>query len=167
MADKEYRWPDFMPKPSADDFSIQPVESRTVTDMEVGTVIRSEFDTDEQEATCSLMLNQFQAAWFESFEANVLKRGTVWFYFPCWISGMLQYRKVRMKSRPKMVKTVALYSQYSLSLQVADRGLWSARVVNAISDFGVESLMSWSDSVTDIISVLSGSTKPPSGVFWG
>lgn len=36
--------------------------------MEVGTVIRSEFDTDEQEATCSLLLDQFQAAWFEAFE---------------------------------------------------------------------------------------------------
>ena len=167
MAEKVYTWPEFMPYPSADDFSWQPVESRTLTDMEVGTVIRSEFNTDEQEATCSLLLDQFQAAWFEAFEANVLNRGTVWFSFPCWISGEVQYRNVRMKARPKMSKISGLHSQYTLSLQVADRKLWSASIVDALMKFGLSNLTSWGNSVARTLNVVSGITNPPPGVFWG
>lgn len=167
MAEKEYTWPEWMPKPNADDFNTQPVESRTLTEMEVGTVIRSEFDTDEQEASCSLLLTPEQAKWFEAFEKVILKNGTKWFWFPCWFSGEVQFRKVRFKSRPKMAKINGLHAQYSLTLQVANRELGRTDFVELLLEYTPTELRSMFDQLSLTLSMsLSGATDLPESLPW-
>ncbi len=166
MAETEYTWPNWMPRPNADDFNTQPVESRTLTDMEVGTVIRSEFDTDEQEASCSLLLTPEQATWFDAFEKTLLNNGTKWFWFPCWFSGEVQLRKVRFKSRPKMSKVIGLNSQYTFALQVADRELLEPNVVESLLKYSPVELIQLEQVVSGFIEEISGATLLPTDLLW-
>ena len=50
-----------MPKPQMNGYGIQPVDRRIKTDMEIGGVYRAEFDTDENECSCSLVLRECPA----------------------------------------------------------------------------------------------------------
>lgn len=131
-------WPEWMPAPQQDSFSIQPEDRRLTSETEAGSIIRYQFDTDVNVAECTLILNRVQAAWFESFERNILRQGTVWFDFPLWIGGEIVREKCRFKSRPKAGSLIGLYTTYSFSLYVSKRsGLLDEEAMRALSDYGL------------------------------
>ena len=115
------RWPDWMPLPQQEQYSYEPTERRTRTDMEVGSVIRVNFDTDETVVTCTLILSQIQSAWFEQFERHVLIQGSRWFKMPLQSSGVVGWHTVRFKSRPKATAYGPMHTSYSLTLELEKR----------------------------------------------
>ena len=121
MASAYNFWPDWMPAPQQDSFSIQPEDRRLTSETEAGSIIRYQFDTDVNVAECTLILNRIQAAWFEQFERDVLKQGSVWFDFPLWIGGEVVYESCRFKTRPKAGSLIGLHTTYNFSLYVSKR----------------------------------------------
>lgn len=123
MANAKYatQWPSWMPAPQQDSFSIQPEDRRLTSETEAGAIIRRQFDTDVNVADCTLILNRMQAAWFEQFERDVLRQGTVWFDFPLWIGGDVVWESCRFKTRPKAGSLIGLHTTYTFSLYVSKR----------------------------------------------
>lgn len=115
------RWPAWMPLPQQEQYSYEPTDRRTRTDMEVGSILRVNFDTDETTVTCSLILNEIQAAWFENFERAVLAQGSRWFKIPLQSSGKVLWHTARFKSRPKASTYGPRYTTYSLTLEIEKR----------------------------------------------
>ncbi len=114
-------YPDWMPAPQQDSFSIQPEDRRLTSETEAGSIVRYQFDTDVNIAECTIILNRVQAAWFERFERDLLKHGTVWFNFPLWIGGELVWESCRFKTRPKAGSLIGLHTTYTFSLYVSKR----------------------------------------------
>lgn len=114
-------WPEWMPAPQQDSFSIQPEDRRLTSETEAGAIIRYQFDADVNVAECTLILSRPQAAWFELFERDVLRQGSAWFNFPLWIGGEVVYEKCRFKTRPKAGSLIGLYTTYTFSLYVSKR----------------------------------------------
>lgn len=121
MASRYLSWPSWMPAPQQDSFSIQPEDRRLTSETEAGSIIRYQFDTDVNIAECTLILNRVQAAWFEQFERNILRQGTIWFDFPLWIGGEIAYESCRFKTRPKAGNLIGLHTTYTFSLYVSKR----------------------------------------------
>jgi len=115
------KWPRWMPAPQQDSFSIQPEDRRLSTETETGSIIRYQFDSDVNVADCTLILNRTQAAWFEFFERDMVRQGTVWFDFPLWIGGEIAYESCRFKTRPKAGSLIGLHTTYTFSLYVSKR----------------------------------------------
>lgn len=139
MAD-EFRWPAWMPAPQQDGFKVEPVDTRTTSDMEIGSVIREEFRTDQQVASGKLVLNQVQAAWFEGFEQRLLHQGTRWFFFPLWIAGEIQYQRVRMQKRSYLGQTAGLDSIYAVTLEVERRDLLDDELLELLLYYSPEEI---------------------------
>lgn len=116
-----YTWPSWMPRAQVDGYGVHPVDRRLTTETESGNIIRRQFDTDEAEADCSLVLNQLQSNWFEAFERDMLGQGSVWFYMPLWVGGEIESHLVRFKTRPKAGSLIGLHTTYSFTLTVAKR----------------------------------------------
>lgn len=114
-------WPDWMPAPQQESFSIQPEDRRLTTETEAGAIIRYQFDSDVNVAECTLILNRVQSAWFEKFERDFLRQGSVWFDFPLWIGGEVVYESCRFKTRPKAGNLIGLHTTYTFSLYVSKR----------------------------------------------
>ena len=121
MAETFITWPAWMPAPQQDSFSIQPEDRRLISETEVGSIIRRQFDADVNVAECTLILSRPQAAWLEVFERGILRQGTVWFDFPLWIGGEIVREKCRFKTRPKAGNLIGLYTTYTFSLYVSKR----------------------------------------------
>ena len=115
------RWPDWMPKPQQSDYSYELTDRRSRTDMEVGSLIRVNFDTDESSFTCSIILDKFQSAWFEAFEKGTLNQGSLWFQMPLMSSGEINWHTVRFKSRPKANLVGPNHTRYSFVLEAEQR----------------------------------------------
>lgn len=121
--EKFYCWPDWMPKAQANAYSYEPTDRRSKTDMEVGSVLRVNFDTDESSLTCTLILNAVQAQWFEIFEKNLLNQGAAWFQMPVQTGGCVEWHTVRFAQRPKASWKSPHYTQYDLKLDLWQREL--------------------------------------------
>ena len=121
MASKHLCWPEWMPAPQQDSFSIQPEDRRLTSETEAGSIVRYQFGTDVNVADCTLILNRVQSAWFEQFERSVLRQGSVWFDFPLWIGGEVVYESCRFKTRPKAGSLIGLHTTYTFSLYVSKR----------------------------------------------
>lgn len=132
-----FRWPDWMPAPQQDSFSIQPEDRRLTTETESGNIIRHQFDSDVNIAECKLILSRTQANWFEAFERDALHQGSVWFDFPLWIGGEISYESCRFKTRPKAASMPGLHTTYTFTLYVAKRS-------NLQNHCFVEALACWS-----------------------
>ena len=115
------RWPDWMPAPQQDSFTIQPEDRRLTSETEAGNIIRYQFDTDINVADCTLILNSVQSSWFEAFERDILAQGSIWFEFPLWIGGEVVYESCRFKTRPKAGSLIGLHTTYTFSLYVSKR----------------------------------------------
>jgi len=115
------RWPDWMPHPQQSGYSYEPADRRSRTDMEVGSLIRVNFDTDETTVNCSLVLNRTQAAWFEVFERSMLSQGSRWFEMPLQSGGQLEWHTVRFRSRPRAGIVAPFHTSYSFSLEIEKR----------------------------------------------
>lgn len=119
-----YCWPDWMPKPQRNGYSYEPADRRSKTDMEVGSVLRVNFDIDETTLTCTLILNRFQAAWFEAFERGTLHQGAQWFEMPIQTGGEINWHTVRMAARSKAGSLIGpCYTTYTLQLELDHRNL--------------------------------------------
>lgn len=121
MAENIIRWPDWMPKPQRASYSYEVTDRRSRTDMEVGSIVRVEYDTDENRLTCTLTCNKLQSAWFEMFERDVLAQGSRWFEMPLQTEGRIEWHTVRFSARPKASLTGASHTSYSLTLDVEKR----------------------------------------------
>ena len=148
-----------MPNAQADGYGIHPVDRRLSTETESGNIIRRQFDTDENEADCSLVLNQLQSNWFEAFERDMLGQGSVWFYMPLWVGGELENHLVRFKTRPKAGNLVGLHTTYSFTLSVAKREIMPRNVAELLyqygPDFFTDDLMSIASRLHEILHVES------------
>lgn len=117
-------WPDWMPKPQRPDYTYTPVDRRTKTDMEVGSILRVNYDTDETTLDCTLILNAVQSQWFEQFERDVLHQGAQWFRMPIQIAGCIEWHTVRFASRPKAGSLIGVtHTTYTLRLDIDRRDL--------------------------------------------
>lgn len=161
-SDSIYAWPQWMPPPEQDNFSRLPVDTRTKSEMEAGTIERAEYDTDEQNYSCSMTLDPTEAKFLESFEHVVLRQGTTHFMFPCWIAGELQLQRCKFVDRPKATKIVGINTIYSFTLSVEQRDLWSLEVTTALTIYAPDDLNAWSDSLNLCLTTnLPGVTQLP------
>ncbi len=116
-------WPQWMPLPQTSSYSYEPTDRRTRTDMEVGSVIRVNYDTDETTVNCTLILDRVQSAWFETFERDLDSQGAGWFRMPLLIGGCLSWHTVRFSSRPQAGDIIGLHMTYTFTLDVQQRNL--------------------------------------------
>lgn len=123
MAEKFYCWPKWLPKAQQSGYSYEPTDRRTRTDMEVGSVLRVNYDTDETTLNCMLILNAVQAQWFEKFERELINQGATWFQMPIQAGGCIEWHTVRFASRPKASIMAPHYTQYDLKLDLWRREL--------------------------------------------
>lgn len=125
-------WPTWMPAPKRESYGMQPVDRRTKTEMEIGGVYRTEFNTDESTCDCSLILSPDESAWFESFERGVLEQGSTWFSLPLWVGGRVEEHVVRFRERPRLTGIHGCYTSYSMQLEVSGRHLLCADDAEAL-----------------------------------
>lgn len=122
--DRFYCWPDWMPKPQRNGYGYDVTDRRSRTDMEVGSLIRVNYDTDETTLDCTLVCNAVQSQWFEKFERCMLSQGSQWFQMPIMIAGCIEMHTVRFASRPKAGSIIGpYYTSYQLRLDVQERDL--------------------------------------------
>lgn len=122
--DRTICWPDWMPKPQRSGYSYEPADRRSKTDMEIGSVLRVNFDTDETTLDCTLILNAVQAQWFEQFERHMLRQGAQWFRMPIQIAGCIEWHTVRFAARPKVGSLIGVtHATYTLRLDIDKRDL--------------------------------------------
>lgn len=124
--DRKYlSWPThWLPNPQQDSWSFQPEDVRQATETEVGAIVRPQFETDVLAASCTLVLDQDQAAWFEAFERAAVCEN-LWFHFPVWYGGEIADALCTFKDRPKWT-VEALTTTYTFSLLVQKRSLFLA-----------------------------------------
>lgn len=137
-------WPAWMPNPQSSGYTFQPVDRRAKSDMEIGGIVRNEFDTDETRLSCRLVLDQGQAQFFEAFQKQILKTGTRWFELSLWIAGELKTHLVRFSEHPKLESIMGLHTVYSLSLQVSRRHLLPEWVTEILLKYNPRDLRRWS-----------------------
>lgn len=126
------KWPTWMPTPLQSGYGGGPVDTRATSDTEAGSLLRKQHNTDEQDITCSIVCDEFQAAFFEAFERDKLAQGTVWFELPIFIGGELRYYKVRFKQRPKITEVKATYTYYGFVVTVYKRELLDKWIVDLL-----------------------------------
>lgn len=132
MSEDLIRWPAWMPNPYVDNYGIRVVDRRRTGDMEEESVYRVEFDTDECEATCFMILDQDEAAFFEAFERGVLNHGCRWFEIPLWVGGELEEHTVRFKTRPQGGQPEGVNTPYTFTLAIAERKLLCPDIAAAL-----------------------------------
>ena len=111
-------WPASLPAPQAS-LTYEPEDVRISTDMEVGQIVRKQFDTDVVRADCELILSPAQAATFEAFEAGAC-HALRWFSMPLWLAGELQEGTCQILERPKW-SPAGLQTRYRFSVLVSER----------------------------------------------
>lgn len=154
-----------MPAPQQDSFSIQPEDRRLTSETESGNIIRYQFDTDILVADCTLILNRVQARWFATFERDVLRQGSVWFEFPIWEDGDVEWEKCRFKTRPKAGNLIGLHTTYTFSLYVSKRNsLYGPCIMEMLDCWSPCESVSISDSMIVGIAKLNHSTIIPADI---
>lgn len=124
MAEKFYCWPSWMPIAQRPNYAYEPTDRRSKTDMEVGSVLRVNFDTDESTLDCNLICDVVQAQWFEKFERDMLNQGAKWFQMPIQIAGCIEWHTVRFAARPKAGNLIGpRHTTYTLKLDIQKRDL--------------------------------------------
>lgn len=167
MATSKFAWPAWLPAPEQTQYTMQPTDRRTKTDMEIGGINRVEFDTDEATANCQLTLDEFQAAWFEAFEANLLLQGSIWITMPIWVAGQLKEHVVMFKERPKISSVVGLHTVYSFVLQISKRDLMNADTAELLLYYIPQDIMDLSDRLNIVVNVtMPGVTILPDNPIW-
>lgn len=114
-------WPEWMPAPQGNSWEFQPEDLREATETEVGAILRPQFDSDMVVASCTLVLNQAQALWFETFEREAVQEGA-WFAMPVWYGGSLRSGVCMVKDRPKWTAK-GKNTTYQFSVLVQRRSL--------------------------------------------
>lgn len=164
MASDLFKWPDWMPLAQQSGYGYEPADRRTRTDMEVGSVLRVNFDTDETTLNCTLILTQFQAAWLEAFERGALHQGAQWLEMPIQTGGCIEWHTVRFASRPKVAGVNALYTTYTLQFDLEKRELaMGDELAELLVCVAPEELIEAVDTVKAFVSALPALRVP---AFW-
>ncbi len=160
------RWPCWMPVPRVIGYGAEPVDRRAKTSMDIGGVYRVEFDTDESQCQCELILDSDAAAWFEAFDQGVLKQGSTWFEMPLWIAGQINYHTVRMRERPKEGEKIACHTRYILSLDISKRKLLCPQYAEVMLHYSPRELRYYSKFFEKMTTtVMPGITNIPADVW--
>lgn len=118
-----FEWPQWLRIPRKSDYSYEPVDRAVSTEMDIGTVKRVEFTTDETIVNCALLLNPLELRFFETFERDLLRQGCTWFTMPLLLGGRVEKYKARFKGRPKIGNLQGLYATVSFVLEIEKRSL--------------------------------------------
>lgn len=164
-SDEVLRWPDWMPRPQISGYGYEPVDRRTRTDMEVGAVLRVNFDTDETTVTCTLICDTYQAAWFETFERGTLRQGSRWFQVPLQTGGAINWHTARLAARPKAQQLMGVFhTAYQLQLELEQRELEMCEELAALlACLAPDDLLDAADAGDAFADALPRLTVPP---FW-
>ena len=115
------RWPDWMPIPQQNGYAFQAEDRRTKDDLGVFSPFLDEFGLEESIIECSLVLDQVQCAWFESFEGELLSQGAEWFEMPLLSGREVKWHKVRMQERPSFGSLKGcIYTMATMKLELDD-----------------------------------------------
>lgn len=115
------RWPEWMPVPQMNGYTVQAEDRRTKPDFGVFGELIDEFGMEEGTIECTLVLDQVQTAWIESFEQELLVQGAEWFEMPLLSGRKLTWHKVRMRERPALNNLIGCqYTCADLKLEVDD-----------------------------------------------
>jgi hypothetical protein len=127
-----------MPKPQRTGYSYEVTDRTLNTDMEIGSIPRVEFDTDETVVTCSMVLcNRLQLEFYEAFERDCLRQGTKWFQMPIWMTGQIEWYNCRFVGRPKVAPDRGVtHATVSMKLQIERRNLLDPDIVEVLMIFG-------------------------------
>lgn len=153
MSDALLHWPEWMPPALQSGYGYEPVDRTVSSEMDIGTIKRVEFDTDENTVTCQLMLDTDELAWFEVFERDLLRQGSRWFLLPVLLGGDIQEHKVRIRGRPKFGQVHGRYMTVSLSLETEKRKLMDADLAELLLIFGPHELRAVSDRLHEVVHV--------------
>jgi hypothetical protein len=122
--------------PTVDGYTVEPVDRRVSSEMDIGTVTRVEFPTDETTANCTLFLDELQASWFEALEHEKLKQGSLWIRMRLWVAGHLKEHVVRFRDRPKLSSKTGGHSTYTFTLEVEKRfGMMDGELFDLLLDW--------------------------------
>jgi len=145
-------WPEWLGTPIVDNYAVGVVDRRIKTEMEVGSIRRVEFDTDETEVACTLRLEGLSANFFEAFERDFLIQGTTPFQIKLWIGGELKEHIAVFKERPSVVFAEWPYTEYSFTLELFERqNLMSTGLMDVLYRFGPDFLNSFSNRLHYIL----------------
>lgn len=147
MADNEEYvcWPYWLPEPERQEYDYR-MSNQTVSriEMDVGTLMRRSFDTDETVFNCSIQLEDCEAQFFEAFEQWILNQGSRWFYMPIWVGGDKQHYLAQFTERPKMDAVEGLTNFWTFSVRIKRRSLHPVQTIEiGDKDF----LVSWPESL--------------------
>ena len=113
------KWPDWMPKPLTNGYSVKTTDTRAVSGTEAGSIIRMQFPgADLREAEGSLLLDLIEQAWFESFERYLLHNGLDWFRMPLLSGGSVSPHLARFRDRPALTGFHGTFARYDFTLDV-------------------------------------------------
>ena len=107
-----------MPLPLADDFSIKRIENRFRSETSAGNRIARQYISHEFEVSCTILMTDGEASWFELFVHKTLAGGTLPFEFPVWHAGRVEWRKALLVNMPEASSLEAGRVEYSLKLKV-------------------------------------------------
>ena len=113
------KWPEWMPVPQQDGYSVQTEDRRTKSEFGVFGELIGEFSLEESHVDCTLILDQVQTAWMESAEQEILWQGAEWIEMPLLSGQEITWHTVRMRERPSLTKLVSCqYTYASLKLEI-------------------------------------------------
>lgn len=158
---EDIKWPDWMPLPQVSGYGMTPIDRRIISETEVGSIVRKQFETDECECSCALVLDQLQANFFEAFERDILDQGTRWFTINLWTGGKVATHRVQFMERPTLVGVRGLHSEYSLKLRVEERKGMSGVAAWSLYMFGAEADWSFATRLHEILIRNRGLTALP------
>lgn len=163
MAQEYQRLPSWLKPPLESGYSMEVIDRRQKTQMEIGSLYRVEFDTDEASISFEFACNPIQAAYLESFEKNLLNQGSTWFIMPLYYSGGMRDTKVRFADRPKLSRKEGIYSYYQIVLDVQQREeLMCAETLLMLDCFEPCQITKMSKALNDFMTqTLAGSTALP------
>jgi hypothetical protein len=155
-----------MPNPLVDGYGIRPVDRRTKTDMDVSGIYRNEFDTDACECSCTMELNQDEAAFFEAFERDMLAHGATWFDMPLWVGGQIETHRVRFREHPQS-SISGLYTMYSWSFDVRERHLIDECLMQDLINWWPFDIRTGYQKLCRLLDSAGGCTNIPTEVYDG
>ena len=112
------RYPNGMPLPSVDGFSIKRVENRFRSETSAGKRVTRQYLSREFDASCTLLLTDAEAGTFEHFVQHKLAGGSLPFEFPVWYAGHVEWRTAVFVNIPEASSLEAGHVEYSLKLKV-------------------------------------------------
>ena len=124
-------WPYWLPEPERNEYGYEPSDQSNVrSEMDVGSIVRRVFTTDETTINCKIIVEDCEAFWFETFEQWLLNQGTEWFAMPLWVAGEKQYYVCQFTDRPKMGEVRGYTNFITFTVRV------QKRILNTVPGYG-------------------------------